>query len=1024
MIVREIRLENVKSYGSPAEVIRLTPGVNAICGPNGAGKSTILEAIGCALFQYLPYKHEDFVREGQVTGTITVVVESRFDQRQYQVVRRIGRSPAHFVFDPDIGQSVARGEEDVRCWLRRHLQLSDDTHLPSLFLDSVGPPQGTLTAVFLQPATDRRSKFDRLLRVAEYQLAYQGLSALDGALDGERQELITTIAGLAGQLSGRAELLQRRSDLQGQQADRAVQLGRRIAERDALDLTLAEFERTAKAWQDAAARLDLAATLAQHATERRNGAHDLVAEAEGAAATVERVRPGRDAFLAAEASLRELEATRQERDRWLTVRNDRALKHTRYQAELDRILAEVERLEQAQQEIAALEARLPEQERAEQRREAVALQRQQLEERRQALPTLKDRLGRATSRLEAARQELQRLEALRDLANALPERQVRQREATKQLAAANQADGELRALRTALQAEQSRAATLRVRLTALAGVVAQAPAGDGPDLAALEASYQRAADERAAASSHLLHAQRTRGQVEGGLCPFLQEPCRNLRPGVTLAAHFDGEITRWSSQAQQLNAATGAAELALKQARELQERRERAIRAREESEELSAELSGCETRLASTQEQIRTVARLASARSEAERAANEAASALRHAERAQTEVSRLAGVQQQVQEAAEDCDATVREYAAAQEQLKALPRVEEELREATAALNALGNPRARAANLRQQLDQLPTLLARRQKGTAVVAQAERELGEAEAALVPFADLDERLATLQAQRDACQGDYETYLAKLPLAETLPVRRAALATAEAEARAAAEARDLAQAALDAAERAYDAEAHQAGQRRRSALDQAVGELQAGLTAGVEEEARLQRALEQLDRLAGELAERQIQVERLNGERQVATALRQAIRAAGPDITRQLLKRISRTATRINADILNQSGVEIEWTTDYEILTRRQGETRSFAQLSGGEQMAAALAVRLAVLRDLSNVRIAFLDEPTAHLDQERRSNLGDQVQRLQGFDQLVVISHDDTFDGLFGHVVRVGHQDGRSRIQELS
>ncbi|HEY8884957.1 MAG TPA: ATP-binding protein, partial [Chloroflexota bacterium] len=53
--MREVRLENVKSYGSPAEVIRFQRGVNAISGPNGSGKSTVLEAIGCALFQHLPY---------------------------------------------------------------------------------------------------------------------------------------------------------------------------------------------------------------------------------------------------------------------------------------------------------------------------------------------------------------------------------------------------------------------------------------------------------------------------------------------------------------------------------------------------------------------------------------------------------------------------------------------------------------------------------------------------------------------------------------------------------------------------------------------------------------------------------------------------------------------------------------------------------------------------------------------------------------------------------------------------------
>ena len=79
-----------------------------------------------------------------------------------------------------------------------------------------------------------------------------------------------------------------------------------------------------------------------------------------------------------------------------------------------------------------------------------------------------------------------------------------------------------------------------------------------------------------------------------------------------------------------------------------------------------------------------------------------------------------------------------------------------------------------------------------------------------------------------------------------------------------------------------------------------------------------------------------------------------------------------------------------------------------------------MAAALAVRLAATRHLSRIRFAFLDELTAHVDEARRANLGSQVQRLQGFDQLVVISHDDTFDGLFGHVIRIVWENGQSRV----
>jgi len=247
VIVREVRLENVKSYSSPAEVIRFQRGVNAISGPNGSGKSTVLEAIGCALFQHLPYPHEKFVREGVPSGTITVVVESSFDQRVYEVVRRIGKGPAQYVFDPDIGQQVARGEADVGRWLRQHLALPEGVDLRSLFLDSVGPPQGTLTAVFLEAGQVRKGKFNRLLQVEEYEDAYRKLSALDGAFDGERKQLDVGAARLETQTAEKPGLLERRDQTRQAQSDGAKQLARLEIQRSALSDVLARLAQAERA---------------------------------------------------------------------------------------------------------------------------------------------------------------------------------------------------------------------------------------------------------------------------------------------------------------------------------------------------------------------------------------------------------------------------------------------------------------------------------------------------------------------------------------------------------------------------------------------------------------------------------------------------------------------------------------------------------------------------------------------------------------------------------------------------------
>jgi exonuclease SbcC len=68
-----------------------------------------------------------------------------------------------------------------------------------------------------------------------------------------------------------------------------------------------------------------------------------------------------------------------------------------------------------------------------------------------------------------------------------------------------------------------------------------------------------------------------------------------------------------------------------------------------------------------------------------------------------------------------------------------------------------------------------------------------------------------------------------------------------------------------------------------------------------------------------------------------------------------------------------------------------------------------MAAALAVRLALLKQLSDIRIAFFDEPTVNMDAERRERLAQQIGQVRHFDQLFVISHDDTFEETVDHVV---------------
>src|SRR5262249_43089154 len=84
------------------------------------------------------------------------------------------------------------------------------------------------------------------------------------------------------------------------------------------------------------------------------------------------------------------------------------------------------------------------------------------------------------------------------------------------------------------------------------------------------------------------------------------------------------------------------------------------------------------------------------------------------------------------------------------------------------------------------------------------------------------------------------------------------------------------------------------------------------------------------------------------------------------------------------------------------------------RRFAMLSGGEQTKLALAMTLAMIQEFSGLRFAVFDEPTYAVDAESRERLADAIieaQKAAGLDQLIVVSHDDAFEGKIEHAVLV-------------
>ena len=109
------------------------------------------------------------------------------------------------------------------------------------------------------------------------------------------------------------------------------------------------------------------------------------------------------------------------------------------------------------------------------------------------------------------------------------------------------------------------------------------------------------------------------------------------------------------------------------------------------------------------------------------------------------------------------------------------------------------------------------------------------------------------------------------------------------------------------------------------------------------------------------------------------------------------------------------ISNENVRIEILDDYEVILVdciEQNKQKTLSQLSGGEQMSVAIAIRLAMLKQITNVRFYFMDEPTVNLDTERRTMVGEVVKDIsQELRQLFVISHDDTFEAITDNNIKI-------------
>ena len=453
----------------------------------------------------------------------------------------------------------------------------------------------------------------------------------------------------------------------------------------------------------------------------------------------------------------------------------------------------------------------------------------------------------------------------------------------------------------------------------------------------------------------LEHDEQFQLEVKNGLCPILSQKCLNLKPGETLDSFLKNQFSEVRTQILTLEAEQKSISVRLKTSRD--------------AEKYSAMLETLKAR--------------------------------------ETEISDEG-----------------KSYKAEKENLlKAvvdLPKIQKDLSETEAKLKILGNPKARIHLLEEETKREILIREKLTETEKNIERLESDRRINTEKLESYKDLDANWKTYSDLRDQTANAHREFLVNEVNAKLLPEREKAFAAAENELKSLTG--HLAKAEEDflLASKDYDRERHQSEKFSLLEAEKRQAETRANLANATRQKAQADAELKRLAEVLKAMQTEFLEKDRLEKVAEATDFIRETLKKSAPLVARNYVYHVSLEANQMFREISGNAERTLKWTEDYGIILEENGYERPFVNLSGGEQMAAALSVRLALLKQLSDIRLAFFDEPTTNMDAARRERLAEQISHIterKTFDQLFVISHDDTFEGYVDNVVSVGGNDGK-------
>ncbi len=969
MKILRIKLENIKSY-EDGPIIDLHQGVNFISGKNGSGKTTLLESIGYGIFDYCNYSNiSKMLREGTKSGKITIWF-SFDDDIIYRSERKINfSSSAWTIYEESDETEIVSGSKETLAWIKEKMGMPEEVNISQMYSDIIGVSQGEITTYFkLSSEAKRKEHFNPMIGVEDYKKAFSQTSSLPNNIKSQIQEIVSQIA----QINARTEKYSENKDKLEKIKKELSRIQKDVGEKKKAFETKQKELKDKDGIRDELKELEKNFGIIQEDLKnkevQKKKTDESLSEAKKAQSIITQSLLGYKAYIEANKKL-ELE---EERESIKVELEERKNELTSDKKTLEKDIEVSKKNNQGN------EKKINDDIKSENKK--IQLVKPEYEKNSKKLNEINDEI----ILIDGIKDEY--LEELNDTFSNIKENMSKIKDNESLI---NKKNEKIKILRKQVS-KPTNLKKIEENIRELNKKIKQHQARQDVVTDKIK-SY--------------------RGNItKGGFCPILNEPCKKVSKDILnkKIEELNSEFEKIQKLIQPLN----------DQLEELGRQRDLDIRIQSKGEKTEEQIEEELEEIKSLKENNKNL--------KSEIKPSEINQTIKQIKdnfgklKVSIKITEIKDEKNIVENLTKiiiylktninDIEKKTNKYRTEIEKIK------------TNNETVINKSEERIDDLNNELSGLEVLknrVKKKEKDLGIILNSLKEINKK---LEPLSEVTNEIKKLKGIRDKNTKNYENYQKNIRESENVDKLTGQLKQIIEYIGKNIKKRDSMYENVLRLNKGFNEEDYRNLKENVDKLREEKTKLESKLIEFEKDNKELIKLIAEMEAELKKIKKLEEDKDKLNETSQLIDLIRKILNEVGKPIAQRYLDSLSASANMIY-NTLSDEKVILTWESDYVIrLTDLKG-TREFTQLSGGEQMCAALSVQLALAREFSSVGIAIFDEPTSNLDENRRDFLSDTISNVKeeyGFNQLFIISHDETFSSLTEQEIHLEKINGKTTL----